>query len=147
MELNESLGYVLNLCARLMKRDLERQLKEYDITTSQWAALKLLSQESNLTQAEMAEKLNSDRATVGSVLDKLIRKNYVTKTLREDDRRSYRVEILPAACELVESISAKAKETNRAATEGLSKNEVEILINSLKTIIDNLGGEKDDLEI
>ena len=55
MELNESLGFLLNISAKLIKRNLDLLLIDYNITSSQWAVLKALSLENNLSQAEIAE--------------------------------------------------------------------------------------------
>lgn len=141
MEIQQSLGYLLNTSARLIKRKLDIQLKNYDITTAQWAALKLLSMEDNLSQAEIADKLNADRATCGAVIDKLISKGLLQKELFENDRRSFRVKILPPALTIVKEVTLLAENVNISAVEGLSDNEINILTQCLTTIISNMGGE------
>ncbi len=73
-DIQDSIGYLLNVSARLIKRNLDIRLLKFDITTSQWAVLKLLSVEPILTQAQIAERLNSDRATCGSIIDRLEKK-------------------------------------------------------------------------
>ncbi len=37
MIITESMGYLLNTSARLIKRTLDKELKKYSITSSQWA--------------------------------------------------------------------------------------------------------------
>lgn len=147
MKIQQSLGYLLNTSARLMKRKLDTQLKNYDITTAQWAALKLLSVENNLSQAEIADKMNADRATCGAVIDKLISKGLLEKELSQDDRRSYIVKILPTALALVDEVTLLAVDTNCYALQGLSDCDIDILTNCLETIILNLGGKNDAMEI
>lgn len=141
MEIQQSLGYLLNTSARLIKRKLDMQLKNYDITTAQWAALKLLSMEDNLSQAEIADKMNADRATCGAVIDKLIAKGLLQKELFENDRRSYRVKILPVALVIVNEVTLLAENVNISAVEGLSDTEINMLAQCLNTIISNMGGE------
>jgi len=143
MEIQESLGYLLNTSARYIKRKLEIQLKSYDITTSQWAVLKLLSVENNLSQAEIAEKTNTDRATCGSIIDKLISKRLIQKELSENDRRSYIVKILPTALAIIDEVSSLAEDVNQLALEGLSATDISNLNKCLTTIIKNL----DDKEV
>jgi DNA-binding MarR family transcriptional regulator len=141
LEIQQSLGYLLNTSARLIKRKLDMQLKNYDITTAQWAALKLLSMEDNLSQAEIADKMNADRATCGAVIDKLIAKGLLQKELFENDRRSYRVKILPVALVIVNEVTLLAENVNISAVEGLSDTEINMLAQCLNTIISNMGGE------
>ncbi len=146
MEIQQSLGYLLNTSARLMKRKLDLQLKAYGITTAQWAVLKLLSVEDNLSQAEIADKTNADRATCGAVIDKLISKELLQKELYENDRRSYRVRILPPALAIVNKVTLLAKGVNELSVNGLSDTEISILTQCLNTIISNLGGDKDAMD-
>lgn len=145
MDIQQSLGYLLNTSARLIKRKLDLQLKSYDITTAQWAVLKLLSVESNLSQAEIAEKTKTDRATCGAVIDKLISKGYLKKELSKNDRRSYIVKILPSALTIINDVTVLAENVNKTAVDGLSSVEINVLTQCLNKIISNLGGEDTDV--
>ena len=144
MEIQQSLGYLLNTSARLMKRELDMKLKDYGITTAQWAVLKLLSSEGNLSQAEIADKTNSDRATCGAVIDKLISKGLLQKELFKNDRRSYRVKILPSALGIVDEATLLAKSVNNSAVKGLSDKEVDTFVKYLNTVISNMEGKYKD---
>ena len=146
MKIQQSLGYILNTSARLIKRNLDMQLKSYGLTTAQWAVLKLLSVEDNLSQAEIADKTNADRATCGTVIDKLISKGLLQKELSSNDRRSYQVKILPSALAAVDEITLLAESVNKSAIKGLSDTEISVFIHCLNTILMNLGGEEDDME-
>ncbi|WP_040948258.1 MarR family winged helix-turn-helix transcriptional regulator [Gorillibacterium massiliense] len=146
MEIQQSLGYLLNTSARLIKRRLDMHLKSYGITTAQWAVLKLLSLEDHLSQAEIAEKTNADRATCGAVIDKLISKGLLQKELFENDRRSYRVKILPPAVTIVDKVTLLAENVNGSAVQGLTDTEISQFAKCLNTIISNLGGGIDELD-
>lgn len=67
MEIQNLLGFILNTSAKLMKRCLDTELK-------------LLSYEDDLSQAEISDKLNTD----GAVIEKLISKGLITKTLSKE---------------------------------------------------------------
>ena len=89
MKINESLGYLIGLTNRHMKRELDNKLKEFNITTSQFACLKLLSEEEkSLTQVEIASKLRLDKVTAGAVIDKLIAKGLVSRERNIKDKRA-----------------------------------------------------------
>lgn len=139
MKIEKSTGYLLNTCAKFTKRTLEKKLNAYHVTTSQWAVLQLLFQENHaLSQAEIAQKLNSDRATCGTILDKLITKELVTKQLDSDDRRSYKVMLTTKGTDLVPKLATFAEETNYSALSGFSETDIENLQNYLNKIIINL---------
>ncbi|MCB5066464.1 MarR family transcriptional regulator [Streptococcus mutans] len=137
MEIQNSLGFILNTSAKLMKRCLDTELKVFNITSSQWAVLKLLSCEDDLSQAEISDKLNTDRATCGAVIEKLVSKGLITKTLSKEDRRSYKVKISPQTLVILEKIAPKADDVNNLAIKGLTDDELKIFIKCLHTITKN----------
>ena len=143
MNINESFGYIINSTARNMKKQLETKIKIYDITTSQWAVLKVLSEEDNLTQAEVAEKLAADRATTGAVIDKLINKKLVYRNQCENDRRANRVRISDYGQDLAEKICCEAVKCNSRALGGFNDDEIEQLFDYIQRINNNL--KKEDL--
>lgn len=140
--IQDSIGYLLNLSARLIKRNLDTRLLEFDITTSQWAVLKLLSVESTLTQAQIAEKLNSDRATCGSIIDRLAKKELILKKINATDRRSFDISLSQKGIRLVKTLTECAFESNMQALKGISENDIKILYKVLRQITDNLEGDK-----
>ena len=137
----ESFRSLLGKSARLLKRQLDTQLKFYDITTTQWALLKILSQHDSLTQAEIALKLASDRATVGSIIDRLIDRQLISKHLSPNDRRAYKVKISDSGIELMKKATEIADNCCSNATDGLSEEEIQIFRKCLSKIISNLHHE------
>ncbi len=79
----------------------------------------------------------------GTVIDKLISKGLLKKELSKNDRRSYRVKIVPAAIEMVNEISLLAEGINELALHGISETERKMFSQCLSKIIMNLEGEKD----
>lgn len=138
MKIQDSLGFLLNVNARLISRKLNNKIKKYDITTSQWSLLKLLSIENNLTQVEISNKLNSDMATVGSVVDRLVKKKLLSKKHLKNDRRAYIVSILDEGRNIANMIEKDVMECNHDAVCGLSTEETQSLISLLKKITPNL---------
>lgn len=141
MIINESMGYLLNTSARLIRRIFDKELKKYNVTSSQWAVLQLLFQKEMLSQAEIAAQLNSDRATCGAVVDKLVLKRLVKKQIDINDRRSFQVSLTSEGAELAVKIADLANQCNVIALEGFSKEEVKSLQASLNKIISNLSEE------
>jgi len=143
---HQSLGYLLNTAARLIKRELDERLRVYGVTTSQWAVLKLLEREDNLSQAQIAARLNGDRATCGTVIEKMIKKGLLTKELSASDRRSYQVKITPAAGDIVREVSEIADRANDRALKNISDEDRVLFIRCLQMVITDLGGEVDGME-
>lgn len=141
MKLNESLGYLLNLTARNIKRELEENIRKYNLTTSQWALLKLLSENEELSQVKIAEKMESDKATVGTVVEKLVNKGLVIRKKSEVDKRVYNIQISNSARELVSKLTEEAIDTNTKALQGFKDEDIKKLLNYLEIINSNLREE------
>lgn len=142
MEIQNILGYLLNASARFITRKMNLELEEYNLTTSQWAVLKLLDTNPVLSQAQIADKLLGDRATAGTVIFKLISKEYLEKSLDPKDRRSYVVSLTPKAKKIINEIELKAEKTSAQALRGLNEDEIKTLYSSLNKIIINLSEEE-----
>ena len=138
MKINESLGYLIGLTNRHMKRELDNKLKEFNITTSQFACLKLLSEEEkSLSQVEIASKLRSDKVTAGAVIDKLIAKGLVSRERNIKDKRAYVIEITDDGLSVVKNTVEAAASVNRKALKGLSDEEVDSIVFLLNKINKN----------
>ena len=138
MEMHNTLGYLLNTSARFIKRKMDKNLERYNLTTSQWAVIKLLSKKRELTQAQIAEKLNSDRATAGTVITNLYEKKYVNKVIDEKDSRSYLISLTEKAKDIVKEIDLIVEDVTKEALTGISDEEREVLHKALRQVINNL---------
>jgi DNA-binding MarR family transcriptional regulator len=115
MKIQESLGFLLNVNARLIKRKFDSKIKENHLTAPQWSVLKLLSVENDLTQVEIANRLCSDIVTAGSVTDRLAQKDLLQKRHLNNDRRAYVVSILDGDRNIVELIEKDAIQCSQDA--------------------------------
>jgi DNA-binding MarR family transcriptional regulator len=138
MEIENILGYLLNTSARLIKHDMEKQLIDFEITTAQWAVLKLLDSWGELTQTEIADKLKSDKATVGSIVARMSKKDLVVKRLSIEDSRANMISLTEQSKIMVKQIEKLAHITSKNALVGFNKEEKEQLIQALQRIIQNL---------
>ena len=66
--LDRNFGFILNDVSRLMRTTFDRRAKSIGLTRSQWWVLTHLYRRDGLVQAEMAEILEIERATLGRLL-------------------------------------------------------------------------------
>lgn len=138
MKLNESLGYLLNLTARNLKRELDESIRKYNLTSSQWALIKLLLEKGELSQAEIAENMQSDKATVGAIVKMLVNKGLVIRTKSDLDKRSYKIQILKEGRDLATKLTKEAINTNNKALQGFKDKDIQKLLDYLNIINNNL---------
>ncbi len=138
--LDRSAGYLINMTALLLKRELNSALKNnnIDVTTEQWAILNRLNEKSGLTQKEVAKLTFKDNANITRIVDKLEKKDLVIRQTDANDRRTWKISITKKGKEVRDVIEPLAINILKKATHGLSKKDVEMFNNTSKKIMENL---------
>ena len=91
------LTFRLNHAARLLRGRFDSVMQSFDLTRAQWRALLYIARLSNPTQSELAEVLESGRASVGVLIDQLEQQGYVCRVKDSDDRRVWRIALTKQA--------------------------------------------------
>lgn len=76
----------------------------FDITPVQFAALDALHAHPGIDQASVAAFIAYDRVTIGGVIDRLVTKGWVQRTVSERDRRARVVALTPEGETIFEAI-------------------------------------------
>src|SRR5947207_4863107 len=84
----ESLGHLLHGTARAWRQKLDERLKPMGLSQAKWRTLMHLSiAQEALTQAEIAARLGVEEPTVVTLLHRLEREAWITRTNSPHDRR------------------------------------------------------------
>ena len=138
--LDRNFGFILNDVSRLMRTAFDRRAKSIGLTRSQWWVLTHLYRRDGLTQAELAEILEIERATLGRLLDRLETKGWLQREADPNDRRVKRVYLTDEVKPAMKSLRRIAAGLRQEALEGLDEHErdrlVDILIH-MKTNLSN----------
>ena len=94
-----------------------------DLTAVQFAALDALSRATEVDQATLAGLIAYDRATIGSVVDRLEHRGMVTRSQSKQDRRARLVAITPSGQDLLNTARPIISEFQNDILVGLSENE------------------------
>jgi len=131
----DSLGYQVNHLARLFARALFRRLAKYDVAPGQFPLLLILWEEENLSQSEVARRLNIEQPTVANTLTRMERDGLVEIAPDPSNRRQVRVKLTEKGRGLERPLTGEARAVNAAAAAGLSATEVQVfhrVIDALK---------------
>jgi DNA-binding MarR family transcriptional regulator len=115
---------------RLAVMRLSRRLRQHapeDITPSQLSALSVVVRDGRLTLSQLADAERVAPPTVTRVVDALVQKGLVTRTVSEDDRRVARVEATPDGVALVEQIRRRRDAYLARHLRALSPDDVALL--------------------
>lgn len=117
---------------------LDRQLKKYNITGSQYIYILVICENPGISQEEISDKLKIDKGSVARAV-KLFEKNkFIIRNISENDKRQYKILPTSKAFATYEKIHGLAITIEDRLTEGFTDIEREILKNLLDKVIINL---------
>lgn len=108
-----------------------------DITPFQFAALSAIRLQPGLDQATVAAWTACDRATIGGVVDRLVEKGFVTRSVSPSDRRARVLHLSESGHATFEQVKTIAQEIQDEITMGLSEDEKTTLVRLLKRVSEN----------
>src|SRR6185503_18724219 len=137
-DLSRNFGFILNDVARLLRTAFDRRVKSLGLTRSQWWVLNHLYRNDGITQSELADILEVERATLGRLLDRLETKGWVRREGHADDRRAKRVFLTEEVEPALKAMRAAAAELRRDALSGISTDDQSRFVDALLAVKANL---------
>lgn len=142
---DQSVGFLVNDVARLLRRNFNRRAQELGLSQAQWQALAYLSRQEGVNQVSLAESLEIQPMTLARLIDRLQEAGLVARRPDPGDRRAFRLYLTAAARPLLDQMWDLAAETRAEAMAGLADGRRQALIESLRHIRRNLvAAEGDD---
>ena len=138
MNLEQSLGFLLNRTAADMRSALETQLAQHDLTAPQWAVMARVSHTSGITMTELARQLGYDKPTTSGIINRLAARRIVDKQPSTTDQRATELYLSHDGAKLFAPLPAMAQQVNAKAIQGLSDGEVMLLKELLQKVRRNL---------
>lgn len=138
MNLFESPGFVINKLAHAIALELERRLKVYEVTTSQWAILAVLWQREGIAQVELQELLRVEAAAITGVLQRMVRLDLVQRRVDPNDKRIQQVFLTERGRRLEQVLAPLAEEVNTHALSGFSIDEQVFFVRLLLRALHNM---------
>ena len=101
---------VLHELAHLMRTRFDQRARLHDMTRAQWVILLKLERYPGLTQNEVANMIEVEPITVARLVDRLQAKGLVERRHDPDDRRVWRLHLLPGAEQILAEINVARAE-------------------------------------
>ncbi len=138
--LENTLGYWINRCSILLKSELTRRFQQagYDVTPEEWVILNRLWQQDGLSQNELAERTIKDKTTITRFLNQMEKKKLVTRKSSKEDARFKNIYLTSNGQKLKANLIPIAQEMLGQAAVGISKNDLQIILDTLKQMETNL---------
>lgn len=117
------IGYTITDVARLMRTVFERRVRALGLTRSQWLVIARVYRRPGLSQSEIADLLEIEKASAGRLVDRMEAKGWLERRDDRSDRRINRLHLTPEAERLHAAIWPLAEATVENAMDDLSADE------------------------
>jgi DNA-binding MarR family transcriptional regulator len=125
------------MSAKQLKSKLDKALKEFDITASQFSVIvQIHTSEEPITAAEIAQRLGADRPTISGIINRLEKKGILIKVDNPKDKRSCYLGINKKANELVHKIITVSDELTSDIFSIYSKEDTDELTKMINRLIE-----------
>jgi DNA-binding MarR family transcriptional regulator len=114
------IGYTITDVARLMRTVFERRVRAVGLTRAQWLVIARVHRHPGLSQSEVADLLEIEKASAGRLIDRMEAKGWLKRRADGNDRRVNRLHLTPAAERLHATIWPIAEATVDDALGDLS---------------------------
>ena len=131
----ETFGQLLHGTARAWRQKLDQRLKPMGLSQAKWRTLMHLSLAGDaLTQAEIAARLGVEEPTVVSLLHRLEREDWITRSSSPLDRRCKMVLLGRRAQRVIPQINSSAETLRNELLSGISASHLQTCMNVLARI-------------
>jgi len=135
--LDDNIGFLLYKAGLRMRLHLQHVFKKngYSITTDHWSVIRVLHEKGGLSQIELANLLEKNKANITRILDVMQKRGLIIRKVDLDDRRRYIVFKATKMAKKLFPLVQSVKETSR---RNLSAKEINKLTETLNQIYSNL---------
>jgi len=113
---------------------IQKDVKNYGLNVTEFGILEALYHKGKMSIKGVLEKVLITNSTMSYVVDQLIKKDYITKSQAESDRRSFELDLTKKGHDLMKTAYDQHYKNMRTIIECLSSEEEEQLRDMLKRI-------------
>jgi MarR family transcriptional regulator for hemolysin len=134
----EDLLFLIGDSARLIGVYADRIARKRGLSKAQWVLLLRLAQHPGLSQKDLAQMMTVEPITVGRLVDRLESHGLVERVPDEQDRRVWRLRLLPAAEPLLAEFGERRAEIAAMIRQGIDDHTAEIIRDGLARVKANV---------
>jgi len=123
---SKPVGKWISVIYRKFQMGINKELKKYNISSSQYIFLVQLYQEDGVSQESLSKSLHIDKSATARAIKQLEESGFITRDVNPNDKRGYLVSLTKKALDIETELFDILKDWNRKLTQNLSDEEYEI---------------------
>lgn len=127
-----SVGYALTTTLNLLRKNFNREIKNYDLSSEQYGVLKLVSESEKLTPTQISELLNRDKATITRIIKSLDHKGLIQK--ESINNRSFYIKLTKNGREMLKKADDIAFKYHKMIMDKVGEKDIKHMLETLKKI-------------
>lgn len=133
--LQQSLGFMLNVAARQMRRQLVQQLNGFGLTATQYVTLWCLWESGeDMPISQLSKKLFFDNPTMTGIIDRMVRDGFLERIPNEEDRRVIKVRLTDKSLKLRDKVIEFGTMIDQQSAQHLDKTTYDQLLQFLNRL-------------
>lgn len=136
----DSVGYLMQRAKNMLAHGVEQEVSGLDVTQAQASCLMMLATGRASTVTDLGRELNTDMGSVTRLLSRMEKRGLIERRRRDADRRVVDLSVTPQGQELVGRLPAIFCKVLEHHFRGFSEDEIQLLRNMLRRVIDNNSG-------
>ncbi|WP_110932873.1 MarR family winged helix-turn-helix transcriptional regulator [Paenibacillus bouchesdurhonensis] len=136
--LNDCIGFITNTASKKIVDAFNTRLRENNVTRVKWIALFFIGEEKNISQKELAHKMNANESSIARLMERMERDDLCVRTRDTADRRIIRINLTAKGEQLRTELLPLGENFHEDATEDISPTDLEIFKNVLEKMVSNL---------
>jgi DNA-binding MarR family transcriptional regulator len=120
--------------ARLIRRRFDVAIKDLGLTQAKWRVLAILHRSPGLSQSELAERLDIEKAPLGLALEWLDQAGWIRRETDRSDRRARRVYLREQAAPTLQTMEERFRQVENNYLRGFDEPEVAELLDALLAV-------------
>jgi MarR family transcriptional regulator for hemolysin len=131
--------YTIEKAIKTYRQFAQRNISKagLDITIDQWLVLRLIDEDGEQYQNEIAEAVFKDTASITRIVELLVLKGYLKRNEHPGDRRRFKLNVTDKGRDLLAKVSPIVTNYRDTALQGISPSEIQALQQVLNRIITN----------
>lgn len=122
----------------LMNKQIEKELKKYNLARSQFQVIYYTHQGGEISQKELVKLMQVEPATLTVIIDGLVKKGILKRKENKDDKRSNVIELTAIGDQVRKKIPSIGEILERQMFQKVSKTDITITTKTIERMIHNL---------
>ncbi len=130
--MNEQLSSMIYRLNKLLRQQMQNELRGFGITVDQWIALRQVYLKSgNLNQKDLAVACFKERAAITRMIDLMEKKDLIERGVSKQDRREYLLYITDKGSNLYKETESLIIKSHNVFSDVLTESEISSVLNGL----------------